>query len=271
MRTTGYELQKPRSRRRRRDRRGDRLLESPAFILSTVRSGSTLLRVLLDSHSQIHSPHEMHLKHIHARVKQGGHPERALLEVGLEAKSLRYLLWDRVLHRELEEAGKRLLVNKTPSDVFITEEILECWPDARFIFLLRHPGAIARSRQRARKQDSPQRNCRSVLRYGNALEAARNTYPGLTVRYEDLTTEPERVTQEICSFLGVRWERSMLEYGDSARRYRPGLGDWSENIKSGRIQPPSPPPSEEETPAELHALARSWGYLGEAVAVERLG
>ncbi|MEA2170564.1 MAG: hypothetical protein QOF76_3864, partial [Solirubrobacteraceae bacterium] len=36
-------------------RRHPRKLKRPAFILSTVRSGSTLLRLLLDSHSKIHS------------------------------------------------------------------------------------------------------------------------------------------------------------------------------------------------------------------------
>src|SRR5215207_5047779 len=39
---------------------GDRLLVAPAFVLSSVRSGSTLLRVLLATHSQIHAPHELH-------------------------------------------------------------------------------------------------------------------------------------------------------------------------------------------------------------------
>src|SRR3954467_12084339 len=40
---------------------GDRLLEQPVFVLSSIRSGSTLLRVLLNSHTAIHAPHELHL------------------------------------------------------------------------------------------------------------------------------------------------------------------------------------------------------------------
>jgi len=54
---------------RGRDGGGDRLLEAPAFVLCSVRSGSTLLRVLLDSHSQIHSPHEMHLRALRVKVR----------------------------------------------------------------------------------------------------------------------------------------------------------------------------------------------------------
>ena len=71
LRRTGYELRRteggappaaaasrPRSRRLRS---GDRLVESPGFVMCTLRSGSTLLRVMLDSHSQVHCPHEIHL------------------------------------------------------------------------------------------------------------------------------------------------------------------------------------------------------------------
>jgi hypothetical protein len=273
---TGHRLQKVEdasnsaSRRRRvRTRPGDRLLEAPTFILCSVRSGSTLLRVLLDSHSQIHCPHEMHLRDMKVSVRDG-YPEKALREVGLDAKHLEYLLWDRVLHRELEETGKQLLVNKTPNDVFIVDRILECWPDARFIFLLRHPAAIARSRHKARPQDSDKRNAEMVRRYLQATEDARNEHGerGITVRYEDLASEPARETRRICEFLGLPWEETMLQYGEfNHGAFRPGLGDWSENIKSGQVQPPAPPPSAEETPPALRELATTWGYLDAAEAV----
>ncbi|HEX8123779.1 MAG TPA: sulfotransferase [Solirubrobacteraceae bacterium] len=269
-RATGYQLQKaraakapaaPKTRRGARAGNGDRLVTSPAFILSSVRSGSTLLRVLLNSHSQIHSPHELHLRHIQVDL-DAPYAEKALKEIALDAERLRFLLWDRVLHRELTAAGKELLVNKTPNDVFIADEIRRCWPDARFIFLLRHPVSTARSRQAARKEkDTEERNLEMVLRYANALEAARQKYDGLTVRYEELTEEPERVTREVCAFLGVPWERSMLDYGEQDHgRFKPGLGDWSEKIKSGQIQPAEPLPSPDEIPGELRAISEAWGY-----------
>jgi hypothetical protein len=264
-RTTGYELHKVvpggARRRRRRLQPGDRLLHAPAFVLCSVRSGSTLLRVLLDSHSKIRSPHEMHLRDISVKVRTD-YAELALAEVGLDPRKLEYLLWDRMLHRELEDAGKQILVNKTPNDVFITDRIRECWPDARFIFLLRHPLAIARSRAAARPQDSESRNLTMVGRYCNALEAARQSFDGLTVRYEDLAAEPERETRRLCTFLGVNWEPQMLDYGRFDHgRMRSGLGDWSENIKSGRVQPPKPLPEPGEIPEELRGIAKTWGYM----------
>jgi hypothetical protein len=267
-RATGYQLQKARATgaasapRKGRAGRGDRLVRQPAFILSSVRSGSTLLRVLLNSHSRIHSPHELHLRHVKVDV-DAAYAEKALKEIALDAERLRFLLWDRVLHRELAASGKDHLVNKTPNDVFIADEIRRCWPDARFIFLLRHPVSTARSRQAARKdKDTEERNLEMILRYANALEDARQRYDGLTVRYEDLTQEPERVTREVCAFLGVPWEARMLEYGDFDHgRFKAGLGDWSDKIKSGQIQPAEPLPSPEEIPPELRAISEAWGYV----------
>jgi hypothetical protein len=242
-------------------RPGDRLLERPTFILCPVRSGSTLLRVLLSSHSMIHCPHELHLRRLILKPL-GPYARKAFAEVGLDRRRLRYLLWDRVLQRELAASGKRYLVNKTPNDVFIVDRILECWPDARFIFLLRHPGAVARSRQALRPQDSPETNAEVVARYCNAVEAARQEHDGLTVRYEELAAEPEAVTRRLCEFLGVPWEARMLHYGDfSHGAFKSGLGDWSENIRSGRVQAPAPPPSAAEIPPELLDVSRSWGYL----------
>ena len=268
-RATGYELRKKKApttaaderKQRRRLRPGDRLLTTPTFVLCSVRSGSTLLRVLLDSHSQICAPHEMHLRDIGVELKTK-YAERSLREVGMDPRRLEYLLWDRVLHRELDESGKRLLVNKTPSDAFIADRIRECWPDSRFIFLLRHPLSIARSRHAARPQDSDERNLTMVRRYCDAIEAARHEYEGLSVRYEDITEDPERETRRICEFLGVPWEPGMLEYGQFDHgRMKAGLGDWSDNIRSGRVQAAKPLPSPDEVPEELRALAGAWGYL----------
>jgi hypothetical protein len=243
-------------------RKGDRLVAAPVFILCTLRSGSTLLRVLLDSHTQIHSPHELHLRYISASLDQKW-SERSMKEMGLDQKRMTYLLWDRILHRELSGSGKPIIADKTPNNVFIVEQLKEAWPDARFIFLLRHPAAIARSRQGLKGEDfDPDKNVDLIRRYCEALDAAHETYPGHTVRYEDLTADPARETRRICEFLGVPWEPAMLEYGQFDHgRFKAGLGDWADKIKTGRVQAPAPPPPPDEVPEALRLVARKWGYL----------
>jgi Sulfotransferase family len=269
-RTTGYQLERARTSpagkaRPRRLRKGDRLVKGPVFVMCTLRSGSTLLRVLLNSHSQIHAPHELHLRYISVSLDKKW-SVRSMKEMGFDQDKLRYLLWDRILHRELSTGGKPIIVDKTPNNVFIADQLRAAWPDARFIFLLRHPAAIAESRRNWFKGNpesyDEQQNHDLIRRYCEALEDCRQNYDGITVRYEQLTEDPETVTKEICKFLGVEWEPGMLEYGQHDHgRYKSGLGDWSDNIKSGQVQKAKPPPP--ETPEPLRPVAAQWGYLTE--------
>jgi hypothetical protein len=274
-RTTGYELRQVRGQakagaahpRTRKIRKGDRLLEQPGFVMCTLRSGSTLLRVLLDSHSQIHCPHEIHLRYLSVNL-EAKWVERSMREMGLDQEKLEYLLWDRLLQRELSGSGKPRLVTKTPNDVFIADRIKTCWPDAKLIFLLRHPAAIVRSRKNLQPDDADQeKNVDLIRRYCEALERARQTYDGVTIRYEDLTADPAAVTQQVCEHLGVEWEPGMLEYGSQEHgRFKSGLGDWQEKIKTGKVQAAEPPP--EESPEPRRAIAASWGYAPQPAALE---
>ena len=264
-RATGYQLQRAGGGAAKRLRGGDRLIQAPVFVICTLRSGSTLLRVLLDSHSQIRSPHELHLRYVSVHFDQKW-SERSMKELGLDTRAADYLLWDRLLHRELTASRKSIIADKTPNNVFIVDRLREAWPDARFIFLLRHPGAIARSRQKYKGEGADE----LIIKYVEALEAARQTYDGHTVRYEDLTANPERELRKICDFLGVPYEATMLDYGQFDHgRYKSGLGDWNEKIKSGAIQPPEPPPPLDEIDPALREMCAKWGYLDAEVPLDR--
>lgn len=241
---------------------GDRLLERPVFVLSSVRSGSTLLRVMLNTHSAIHAPHETHLAGLRVKLN-GRYAIQAMAEMGLDEVQLEYLLRDRVLHRELTRHGKSVVVNKTPGDAFRWRRILECWPDARFIFLLRHPAAIADSLARAHPERAARRVEQGVLRHVVAVERARAKHGGLTVRYEDITIDPEKEMKRVCEFIGVEWEPSMVDYGQGEHGgFQRGLGDWSERIRSGKVQPVERLPSRDEIPPRLLDISVKWGYVG---------
>ena len=269
LRRTGYELRRTGGssapRPRVRVRPGDRLVERPGFVMCTLRSGSTLLRVLLDSHSQIHCPHEIHLRYLSVGL-DAKWAEGSMKEMGLDQRRLEYLLWDRLLHRELASSGKPRLVTKTPNDVFIADRIMECWPDAKLVFLLRHPAAIVRSRKNIQADGADQdKNVELIRRYCEALEHARETYPGVTIRYEELTSDPAPTMRRVCEHLEVPWEPGMLDYGAQEHgRFRVGLGDFKDKIKSGAVQPPEPPP--DEIPEPLVPIAATWGYLPQPAA-----
>ena len=62
----------------------------------------------------------------------------------------------------------------------------------------------------------------------------------------------------------------MLEYGNFDHgRYKAGLGDWADKIKTGQIQPPEPPPAPEDIPPALREMTEKWGYLAAEVPLDR--
>ncbi|MEV4838157.1 sulfotransferase [Nonomuraea sp. NPDC049486] len=239
----------------------DRLLREPVFLLSSVRSGSTLLRVILNSHSRIHSPIETHFRRM--TVAFGTDPVRqAMRLLGHTHADVEHLVWDRLLHRELSRSGKPILVEKTPSNVFVWKRLRTCWPDARFIFLLRHPMSIVQSWHEADPVKRPMAEAvPRTLAYMNHLQEARTQVEGHTLRYEDLVAEPEGTLKDLCAFLGVSWEPGMLNYGDKDHgTFQKGVGDWRDKIKSGTVVAGRPLPPNDELPPELEEICRLWDY-----------
>ncbi|GGZ25352.1 sulfotransferase family protein [Streptomyces poonensis] len=240
----------------------DRLLRQPVFIMSPVRSGSTLLRMLLNAHSRLHAPHELHIRRL--EVGYGSKlSQKAMSALDLERGDLEHLLWDRVMHRELVRSGKDFVVEKTPSNAFVYRRIRDCWPDARFVFLLRHPVSIARSWHEGDPgKRTYEEAAADALRYMKAVDNARKGITGgYTVRYEEITADPEKEMRGLCTFLGIDFEPAMLEYGKkNDSQVVKGLGDWRDKIKSGAVQTGRALPADDEIPGLLRPMCQAWGY-----------
>lgn len=239
------------------DDQGTHLVRSPIFLLSSVRSGSTLLRSMLDTHSRIVAPHELHLGTMRVTSPKQ-YAVDSWSELGLTLDDMQNVLWDRALHLAMVRGGGQMVVDKTPQNAEIWPRIHAFWPHARYLHLRRHPGGVYQSLLEARPDQSDRAHLDNVLRYGRWLDAARAALPGPTVRYEDLTADPETTLRKICAYLGVRYQPKMLTYRRSGNKG--GLGDWSEKIRSGRVQQHRALPTLDETPEELHSLITSWGY-----------
>jgi hypothetical protein len=54
----------------------------------------------------------------------------------------------------------------------------------------------------------------------------------------------------------------MVDYGTADHgSFKAGLGDWSDRIRSGKVQPIDRLPSRDEIPAGLVDISDTWGYL----------
>ncbi len=239
-----------------------RLVQQPVFLLSYLRSGSTMMRMVLNSHTQICAPLEMHLRALRLDTSTAKLLELAMQELRLSNRDLENMLWDRLLYDQLLKSGKSLIVDKTPHNTLSWRRIHRYWPDAKFILLYRHPVRMMESMHKAHPNTSPEHWGDQILRFSKAMDEAHKVHGGLVLRYEELTRDPATQTRRICDFLGVPWEAGMTDYGNQQHGgFVRGLGDWSDKIKAGAIQPAPPDPAPSDVPDYLREAAKILGYL----------
>jgi hypothetical protein len=225
------------------------------FILSSPRSGSTLLQRMLDQHPDIESPEELHLLHYdtyaqrHAALVQaeakhllGGTVRLRAKLNGLSIDESRLIEANFIKSEEpalnfFVEIGsnfsKQYLVDKTPSYAYsktTLERISAHFPQARFIYLARHPSAVVKSLidsklqdiipfTRRYKDDSSaipemiwalcHENIQSVLL---GTDKSRLHY----VSYEDLVTDPTEAMASILDFLQLPFYSDCINpYGNN--------------------------------------------------------
>src|ERR1700745_1107443 len=132
VRVTGYQLSRPLAGRAWNLPKADggRLLAAPIFVFSAPRAGSTLLRAILGSHSQLYGPPELPLRHLGVRAETKW--IRASLE-GLEltVEDVEHMLWDRVLYEALRRSGKPRLVVRKPANVLAWARLAAPLPAAQ--------------------------------------------------------------------------------------------------------------------------------------------
>lgn len=112
--------------------------------------------------------------------------------------------------------SKNILLLKNPLNSLYIDEILNEFPDSKFIVLTRDPRANCLSR----KQKAKFRNkdiYYNSLRYNKFMETILNAqlkYPNhfIFIKYEDLVKEPEIELTKLTSFFNIDYQASMLDF-----------------------------------------------------------
>ena len=253
------------------------------FLLSSPRSGSTLLRVMLAGHPDLFCPPELHLLPFETLAERqailaGSYLDqglqRALMELKeLDADTSQSLLRDWIqqdmtvaeAYRTLQTlVGDRRLVDKSPTYGFSQSTLHRAealFDNAQYIFLVRHPYAVIESFVRNRMDklfsvvdaDPYQLATQTWTISNNHIRAFLQGIPPHRqhfLRYEDLVTDPETTMTALCQSLDIPFHPAILHPYDQ-REHR-----MTDGIKAQSI--PIDDPNFHQRQAIDPTLANSW-------------
>ena len=131
---------------------------SPLFVVGFPRSGTTLVTQVLRGHPSLavagETPMGSPLGEVVGELTAASGPgsrlaQRIMELTGDELRHLRDVYWEALdsLHGEAAKQSRTgaQLVDKLPMNIVYTPLIIRLWPDARFIFVARHPLDVALS------------------------------------------------------------------------------------------------------------------------------
>jgi hypothetical protein len=191
----------------------------PIFIIGAMGSGSTLLRLILDSHDNIGIPQEtgfMRAYNAHQFVPFKWSGRNWAKRMGWTRKELDQELaafYDRIFSRYAAKHGKQRWGDKTPFHTWHVGDMARVFPEAAFIAIVRHPGGCVGSNM-TRWGQSVRHATDHYRRYNMEIArvAANHGDRFAVVRYEDLVLRPEPVLRELLDWLGEPWSPSVLEH-----------------------------------------------------------
>lgn len=233
--------------------------DRPVFIISSPRSGSTLLRLIINSHSQIAVPPPTLVfpyiyPYLHTYGDLNEPPNLAVLvEDILELQKSKP--WPMELTKEMlisacqepsfagvYSALHRIWADfhdkprwgeKTPPEIYFIGDILACFPEARFVHIIRDGRDVAVDWME--NLQWPKNVYSTACQWRNFISAAlpwRNKLKSdqlLEIHYEDLARSPEETVRRVCAFLGEEYEPEMLTYYQSEETAK-----WSQSASCHR-------------------------------------
>jgi hypothetical protein len=226
----------------------------PVFVLCLARSGSTLLRFLLDAHQDLACPPETDLAALCSQLtgtwsllagspvlkNRDGvaptPPDAVLADVRHIAQQM--------MGQHLARRGKKRYCDKSMYTARYADLLLQLFPGAKFICLYRHPMDVIASGIEAcpwglkgfgfdsYAADSPNNAVLALARFWAdhtaAIAAVEERYPDRChrVRYEDLVSGPDDAADGIFGFLGVPSQPGIPSACFAPDRERNGPGDY---------------------------------------------
>jgi hypothetical protein len=237
---------------------------APFFIIGNDRSGTTMLRLILDRGEAVAIPTESMFLGDFAPVRAGridlSHHARAVKFAATVWNHPKVRLWglegpapvpaSGLSHADAyrfaveapyrafaQRDGKARWGDKTPYYLDWVDEIKAVWPDAKFVELVRDGRDVAMSIMPlpfgGNNAWVTARDWARGIRLGRA---AADRYPDdvFTVQYEHLVSDPEPYVRRLCDFLNLTYSDDMLNIERTDRtKVVEDQKEWFLNIWSG--------------------------------------
>lgn len=211
---------------------GDRGGRRTIFLVGFPRSGTTLLDQMLDAHDKLKVIEEKTtLRAVLADAfakPEGLSNINDCDQAGLN--KYREAYWREVDRWLPDLKDDELVIDKLPLNTMYMPLIHRLFPAARFIFALRDPrDSVFSCFMSSFGMNESMRHFVSLRTaadyYAAVMGIAVESFPRLedqihVQRYEDLILQPEEEQKALCAFLGVEWEKTMLEVQKNTRGKR---------------------------------------------------
>lgn len=196
------------------------------FVGGVPRSGTTLMRVMLDAHPDVHCGEETRviprLLSMRSRWDHSEKEHRRLSEAGVDGEVL-----DRATRAFISEVilghgtPAKYHCNKDPLTLSYMHDVLRLYPKARFVLMVRDGRAVAHSivSRNVTITGVNSKNYMSAAMFWNKVVMrmtrdcrALGKRRCLQVKYEELVKNPKVMMETLLTFLNVPWHQNVLNH-----------------------------------------------------------
>ncbi|MGZ4735151.1 MAG: sulfotransferase family protein [Acidimicrobiia bacterium] len=273
-----------------------------AFVLGFVRSGTTMLRAMLDSHSTLAVPPESYfvvsLLQSSARLEKAAgldwttllervESDRYFRDWNLAPEALVALRTDDRVRTTADAVaglyatyaathGKARYGDKTPSNLGSVDLLARSFPGSRFVHIVRDGRDVVPSV--VKMPFGPNGFAEAALSWERRVQEGRHAGLALgpkrylEIHYESLVAEPETVLAQVCAHFDLEYEPTMLEYHARSDELLTGLRH-TDHIQGIR-KPPTPGLRDwrvDLSPYEIQLFESIAGNLLDELGYERSG
>lgn len=198
------------------------------FLVGFPRSGTTLLENVLAAHPEVVTLEEKDsLAIVDAAFLSSTDGLERLANISpAEALRQRDAYWSAVRRFGVEPRG-RVFIDKMPLTSVQLPLVAKLFPNARVLFARRDPRDVVLSCFRRRFAMNPSMyqllTLEGAAAFYDAVMALSELYrdvlplPQHVVRYEDLVEDFEGTARAACDFIGLGWDRALLDFAAKAR------------------------------------------------------